>query len=351
MSVWQGKKLKVKITGASHAEKITTEISGLSDVSDIDKNELQRYVNLRSPGRYLTTERKEADKLCFVKMTDGAFVCDVKNENSKSSDYSSVNLVPRPSHADYAAIKKFGENVDLKGGGKFSGRMTIGLSIAGGIAKQRLEGRGIKIVSYLSKVGNAVGRCYKTDDIKKSDIILSEKLPAFSCDEELFEKEIFSAKERKDSVGGRVECIIFGLKESLGDSLFDGFECGLSSLLFAIPAVKGVEFGDGFDFCGEYGKNANDEYAVKDGKIITLSNRNGGILGGMTFGNDIRFAVAIKPTPSIGLPQKSVDLKELTEKTLEICGRHDPCVAVRAAYVVEAAANLYVYDLLEENNA
>lgn len=352
MSVWQGKRLTVEIEGTSHGDEIKTTIKGLKKGLAIDERALQEYVDLRKSKSSLSTLRREDDKVEISRANDGNdIIAVVRNKDVKSADYDFSGCIPRPSHADLAAIKKYGESVDLKGGGKYSGRLTIGLMIAGGIAKQQLEKEGIAVKAYLSSVGRAEGVSYKKDyDLAIKSKRLSD-FPALSGDDQAaFSEEISNAKGEKDSVGGRVECVISGIKNSLGDSLFDGFECGLSSLLFAIPGVKGVEFGDGFDLSAMHGSEANDQYEIKNGEIATITHHGGGILGGTTYGDSVCFSVAIKPTPSIGKAQQSVDLKEMKNATLEIKGRHDPCVALRAAYVVDAVANLFVYDLSEDKN-
>lgn len=350
MSVWQGKRLTVEIQGTSHGDGITTTLTGLKKDLNIDERALQEYVDLRKPGSFLSTPRKEDDKVEISRQNGGSdIIATVANKDVKSSDYDFSARIPRPSHADFAAIKKYGDTVDLKGGGKYSGRLTVGLMIAGGIAKQQLEKEGITVKAYLSGVGKTQGISYKTQyDLAVNAQRLSD-FPALSDDNKrAFSEEISKASAEKDSVGGRVECVISGIKKSLGDSLFDGFECGLSSLLFAIPGVKGVEFGDGFELSTMHGSEANDQFEINCGEIETKTHHGGGILGGTTYGDSVCFSVAIKPTPSIGKPQQSVDLKEKKNTTLEIKGRHDPCVALRAAYVVDAVANLFVYDLLEE---
>ncbi len=352
MSVWKGKRLSLEIDGSSHGKEITTVVSGFRDGITIDEKELRSYIKKRSPGKYLSSKRAERDDVEFFGIENGIVsskvVGTVKNTDVKRADYGFLGKVPRPSHVDFPAIKKYGENIDHSGGGKYSGRMTIGFMIAGGIAKQQLEKEGIFVKTYISSVGNVVGKSYKTSgDIISSLSVLPDFPTLTTEDKESFSREIEKAIEEKDSVGARVECVISGIKFSLGDSLFDGFEGGLSNLLFAIPAVKGVEFGDGFDLAKMRGSDANDEYYFDGENVKTYSNRNGGVLGGMTYGNDVCFSVAIKPTPSIGKTQRSVDLKTNENTTLEIVGRHDACIALRACYVVDAAANLYVYDLLE----
>lgn len=354
MSEWKGKRLSVKIEGSSHGKEISTTVTGLKIGLNIDETALQAFVDKRRSGKKYTTSRVERDKVELFGVKDGVVSSNevvgiVKNTDVKKSDYGFIGVLPRPSHCDYPAIKKYGDNIDLSGGGKFSGRMTVGFMIAGGIAKQQLEKKGIFVKAYISSVGEKRGISYKTSpDIVRSASVLSD-IPTLSEDDKnAFANEIEKALSSEDSVGARVECVISGINVPLGDSLFDGFEGGLSNLLFSIPGIKGVEFGDGFDLASMTGSYANDEYAVIDGKIQTLTNRNGGVLGGMTFGNDVCFAVAIKPTPSIGKPQQSVDLSTMQNEVLKISGRHDPCIAVRACCVVEAAANLYVYDLLEE---
>ena len=282
--------------------------------------------------------------------TTGFPVCiRIANTNTRSGDYSNLALKPRPSHADYSAYMKWHGHADMRGGGHFSGRLTAPVCAAGGIAIQMLERRGIYVGAHLSSVGTVRDDAFPMQpDPALFENIAAKPFPVISDEKgEQMQQEILAAREALDSVGGTIECMVTGLPAGLGDPMFDGIENRLARVLFGIPAVKGVEFGDGFALSEMRGSAANDPFGTDaQGNIITKTNRNGGILGGITTGMPVRFRVGIKPTPSIAQEQKTVSLPEGTDTTIEIKGRHDPCIAQRAVPVVEAAAALTVLDVL-----
>lgn len=350
MSVFNGKKLKIEIYGSSHAKKIGVKVKGMPKFAP-DMRGLNAFLARRRPcSSVYSTARKEEDVPVFIGIKDGVikgkFEAYIVNADVKSSDYNELYGVFRPSHADYAWFLK--DNVlDFRGGGRFSGRMTAPLCIVGGILKQYLEEKeNIKINAFISEVGAAKGASYRDGDFdpERLDVVGNLAFPALSGAEEML-KEITAAKRCRDSVGGRVECVVRGMKTGVGDCLFDGLEGKIASLLYAIPAVKGVEFGAGFSMTAMRGSAANDQmYLDKDNKIRFRSNNSGGINGGISNGNLITFAVAVKPTPSIPRSQETVDFFRTETVKIQIKGRHDACIAPRAVPVVEAATAIAIAD-------
>ena len=309
-----GRTLKLEVFGESHAPQIGMRLEGFPAGMKIDFAALEAFMERRAPGRdEFSTPRREPDKPVFshgVKdgVTTGADIeALIVNTNTRSGDYS--KSVPRPGHADYPSWVKLGRIP--AGGGSNSGRMTAPMCIAGALAIQALKEYGVEIVSEVVSVG-----------------------------------DILSAKVEGDSVGGIIECTISNLPVGLGGSMFDGIDGAIAQAMFGIPGIKGIEFGNGFKAASLRGSENNDAFAVRDGKVVTLTNRHGGVLGGMTSGMPLVFRIALKPTPSIFKPQKSVDLATMQECVLEIKGRHDPCIALRARPVVEALAALVVYDAI-----
>ncbi len=352
-----GDQLRVSVYGESHGNGIGALIEGLPAGKHIDFDELMRFMERRQGGRNaLSTARKEPDVPEFVSgifenRTTGFPVCiRIANTNTRSGDYNNLADTPRPSHADFTAACKWGDYVDMRGGGHFSGRLTAPICAAGGIAKQILAGNEIYIGAHLSSVGTVTDEPFpmEPDHCLFADIA-NKEFPVISdaCGEKM-QQEILAARADADSVGGAIECMVIGLPAGIGDPMFDGIESRLSKVLFGIPAVKGVEFGDGFALSQMRGSQANDSFYTDDGiNIRTKTNRNGGILGGITTGMPVRFRVCIKPTPSIGKPQETIKYGSLPENTvIEIKGRHDPCIAQRAVPVIEAAAALVVLDTL-----
>ncbi len=326
-----GHHFRFTIWGQSHAEAIGVTMEGLPPGFAIDFEKLQAFLNRRAPGSKGATPRKEADRPHFVAglvegRTCGAPVSAlIYNQNVRKGDYDNLRQIPRPGHADYTAWVKYGEFRDHSGGGQFSGRLTAPLCIAGGICLQLLEAHGAEIHAHLVQVGP-------------------------ETDPERFMSCIEEAARAGDSVGGIIECSITGLPAGVGQPMFDGMENRLAQAAFAIPGVKGIEFGSGFAGSAGYGSQNNDPFFLQDGEVITRSNAHGGILGGISSGMPIVFRVACKPTPSISREQDSIDLGLGSETKLKIHGRHDPCIALRAVPCVEAAAAVAVYDaLLEEH--
>ena len=351
-----GERLRVSVYGESHGNGIGALIDGFPAGEPIDTERLMRFMERRQGGRnLLSTARKEPDVPEFVSgvldgKTTGFPLCiRIANTNTRSGDYNNLALKPRPSHADYSAYIKWHGHADMRGGGHFSGRLTAPVCAAGGIAIQMLERRGIFIGAHLSSVGSVHDDAFPMHpEPALFSGIAAKEFPVISDEKgNLMQQEILAAREALDSVGGTIECMILGMPAGLGDPMFDGIENRLARVLFGIPAVKGVEFGDGFALSEMRGSAANDLFGTDAaGNIITKTNRNGGILGGITTGMPVRFRVGIKPTPSIAQTQETVSLPEGTDTTVEIKGRHDPCIAQRAVPVIEAAAALTVLDVL-----
>lgn len=361
MSSYLGKNLHVSIFGQSHSAAIGVTVDGLPAGEKIDLEELQAFLNRRAPGRDATaTPRKEDDTpkiLCGLvdDVTCGAPLCAViENTNTRSKDYDKLKDVPRPGHADYTAQIRYGGFQDVRGGGHFSGRLTAPLCVAGGIAIQILRRRGIEIAAHIRSVGGAEDRPF--DPMGEGEETLqnleNKSFPVLNdAAEEDMRAVIMAAKAEGDSVGGVVECMATGLPAGLGDPMFGGMEGRLAAALFGIPAVKGVDFGAGFDAARMRGSENNDPYEMRDGVVRAGSNHAGGILGGITTGMPLVFRMALKPTPSIAREQESVSLARGEDEKLSIVGRHDPCIVPRAVPVAEAAAAVVLLDILLDSPA
>lgn len=356
MSSVIGDKIKLSIFGESHGEAIGCVIDGLPAGIKIDMNAVYKDMQRRAPGKDKTaTPRLEKDIPHILSgmldnVTTGApLAMVIENTNTKSGDYSNLMTVPRPGHSDYPAYVKYGGNNDIRGGGHFSGRLTAPLVFAGSVAKQILSQKGVTIGAHIKQIGSV---CDAVSDLNKTDKSLLDTLSSstFSLIDETREQamrdEIEKARLSLDSVGGIIECFAVGLPVGLGGNMFDTVEGKLASILFGVPAVKGVEFGLGFGFADKRASEVNDQYEIKNGRVSTLSNNNGGVLGGMTDGAPLSVSVAIKPTPSIAKKQKSVNLLTMENAELEIHGRHDPCIVVRAVPVIECAVALGLLDLM-----
>ena len=363
-SMW-GKNLKISIFGESHGAEIGVVIDGLEPGFEIDLDEVERQMDRRKPGKNrLSTARKEDDKANIVSgffegKTTGTPLCaNIKNKDRKSADYTQIRDNFRPGHADYTGFMRYKGFNDYRGGGHFSGRLTAPIVFAGAICRQILEKKGIKIVSHIKSIRNIEDRSFDHTDIDKN---LIEKLSYSNFPlidghlEDSMKDEILKARENLDSVGGRIECAVVGIDAGIGSPIFDSVESVISSMMFSIPAVKGIEFGEGFDISRMYGSESNDEmYVDNEGKILSYTNNNGGVIGGITNGMPIVFTVAIKPTPSISSKQRTVNVADLRSyengdvknTEIEVNGRHDPCIVQRAVSVIESAAAIAVLDML-----
>ena len=352
-----GNNISLSVFGGSHDAEIGMTLDGFPAGMQLDRAALLALMARRAPGSTpLGTPRRESDTPIFTDgldengVTTGARIrAVIRNENKRSSDYSFIYDTPRPGHADYVALQKYGNGVDLRGGGRFSGRLTAPLCIAGGLALQYLAAKGIRVGAHISSVGHLKDTLF---DPVVADTVLFDKLasrPLAVIDEAAGEKMaevIGAARAAGDSVGGTVECMVTGLPVGLGEHMFDGAEGRISSMMYAIPAVKGVEFGAGFAVAEMVGSESNDPFVTDGTHISTKTNRCGGILGGMTNGMPLVFRIAVKPTPSIAKEQQTVSLSQMKNTTLSVKGRHDPCILPRVVPVVEAAAALAILDLM-----
>lgn len=356
MSSEWGNTFNISVFGESHGSAIGVTIQGLPAGEFIDRDALCNFMARRKPGKNnLSTSRKEEDIPIFLSglngdCTNGAPLCAIiENTNTRSADYSGFERTPRPAHADYTAAVKWQNQSDFRGGGHFSGRLTAPLCIAGGIAKQILSRRGIEIGAHIDAIGSiddAPFPLYPDKDL--FDAIAQKDFPVLNDEKgRIMQEEILKAKEEQDSIGGIIEGAVIGLSPGFGGPLFGGIEGRLSSALFGIPAVKGVSFGSGFQGSTWRGSINNDTFCLDEkGEIATVTNHCGGILGGISNGMPIVFHTAIKPTPSIGKPQQTVDLEKREITQITIGGRHDPCITHRAVPVVEAVTAIAILDLL-----
>lgn len=348
-----GTKYRVGVFGSSHGPCVGAKVDGCPAGSKISEAVIQAQLDRRSPGKgVLTTPRAERDRLELIsgvvggKATGATIVGLVRNKDFDSSAYDSFKRVPRPGHADYPAMVKYKGHHDHRGGGQFSGRMTAGLVIAGAVARQVLDKQGVRLLAQTVRIGSAV----MEKDVPFSIAEKVARANAVGCADrdtaERMKDEIVRAHEDKDSVGGIVRCTVLGVPPGVGEPFFGSIESLMSSMMFSIPGVKGVEFGSGFGAASMRGSEHNDPYAVRGGRIVTKTNNAGGVLGGLSTGMPIDFRVAFKPTSSIARPQMSVDVVKKTPVELQVKGRHDPCIVPRAVPVVENCAASVILDLM-----
>lgn len=351
-----GKNIKVSVFGESHGEAIGAVIDAVPAGFEIDMDKVLVQMARRAPGKDKTaTPRLEKDFPRVMSgilngVTTGApIACVIENTNTKSADYSNLLENPRPGHSDYTAFVKYGGNNDIRGGGHFSGRLTAPIVFAGAVLRQILEKKGIKIAAHISSIGNVYDSRFDGAEIS-DELIDTLNNSAFSLVdgsvEEKMRETVESARKDGDSVGGTIECAVVGMPIGVGGPLFSGIEGEISKAVFGIPAVKGIEFGAGFDSAHRRGSENNDAFEYKEGKVVTKTNNCGGILGGISNGMPIIFRAAIKPTPSISKHQETVNLKTKENTTLSVKGRHDPCIVPRAVPVIEAAAAIAIFDML-----
>lgn len=356
MSGMWGNNIKISIFGESHGNAIGINIDGLPSGFDIDMDKVMIEMSRRAPGKSpLSTPRKEGDipeilSGYFNGKTTGTPLCAIiRNSNTKSKDYSKLKDVMRPGHADYTGAIRYEGFNDYRGGGHFSGRITAPLVFAGAICKQILERKGISIVAHVNSIGNIKDKSFLDVDINEELIssLNGKELPLVNSElEEAMRQEVMNARKDMDSVGGTIECAVLGIKPGIGNPFFDSVESTLAHLMFSVPAVKGIEFGKGFDISKMRGSEANDEYYLDDKAVKTRTNNNGGILGGITNGMPIVFKVAIKPTASIFKEQSTVNIATMEETKLSIEGRHDPCIVQRALPVIEAVTAIGILELM-----
>jgi chorismate synthase len=348
-----GVKYRIGIFGSSHGLCIGAKVEGCPPGSKISEALIQVELDRRSPGRGpISTTRRERDRLEIVsgiidgRATGGPIVGLVRNFDTDSSAYDAFKRVPRPGHADYPAMVKYGGHHDHRGGGQFSGRMTAGLVIGGAIARQLLERKGVSILAQTVQIGTIalekdVPFSIAEKIVRASAVGCADRRTAAAMTE-----AIVKAHEANDSIGGIVRCTVVGLPVGVGEPFFGSIESVMSAMMYSIPGVKGVEFGSGFKCASMRGSEHNDPYIIRNGKILAKTNNAGGILGGLSNGMPVEFRVAFKPTSSIAKPQASVDVVDKKPVELEIKGRHDPCIVPRAVPVVENSAAAVILDLM-----
>lgn len=356
MSSTYGNKIKISVFGESHGNGIGVVVDGFPAGIKIDFDKVLVQMARRAPGKDRTaTPRKESDlpKILSGMLGDtltGAPLCAViENTNTRSGDYGNILSCPRPGHSDYTAFVKYNASNDIRGGGHFSGRLTAPIVFAGAICRQILEKQGIKIAAHISSIGdvqdvpfNPVSIDNKLiDELNTSSFALIDK-----STEEKMRAAVEDARMSLDSVGGTIECAVTGIDAGLGEPMFDGVEGVIAKAVFGIPAIKGIEFGKGFELAHMRGSKSNDAFEYKDGKVVTTTNNCGGILGGITNGMPVIFRAAVKPTPSISQKQRTVDLQKKENTVLEIHGRHDPCIVPRAVPVIEAVTAIAIINLI-----
>ncbi len=356
MSCSFGTNIKITIFGQSHSPAIGVVIDGIPAGIKLDQDKIYKFMQRRAPGNSdISTPRKEEDFPNIVSgvvdnITCGAPICAiVENRNVKSGDYDKFKEIPRPSHADFSAYVKHSGFNDIRGGGNFSGRLTAPLCFAGALCLQILEEKGIFIGAHITSIGKIKEERFNPVNVNADllQTLTKKEFPVLNdTAESNMKAEILKAKKQLDSVGGTVECAVVGVPAGIGEPIFEGIENKLSQIIFGIPAIKGIEFGNGFDCADLLGSENNDEFMADGDKITTKTNNHGGILGGISSGMPIIFRVAIKPTPSIGKSQKSVNLKTKEMEELVVRGRHDPCIVSRAVPCIEAAAAIAITDFL-----
>jgi len=359
MSSAYGKNIKVSIFGQSHSKAIGVTVDGFPAGKKVDLDELNAFMGRRAPGQnaYSTSRQEKDHPEILSGLVDGItcgapFSAVIYNTDAKSDDYREIRDIPRPAHADYTAHIKYGGYQDVAGGGHFSARLTAPLCIAGGICLQFLKEQGITIAAHIHSIGEVYDTPFDPVNVSGEELeaLLQKNFPTVSDEAgEAMIEEIAAAKADLDSIGGVVECVVHGLPVGLGDPMFDGMENRIASIVFGIPAVKGLEFGSGFASSHLRGSQNNDSFYMDGDTVKTRTNHHGGILGGITSGMPLIFRAGFKPTPSIGREQQSISLSEGKDAILEVKGRHDPCIVPRAVPVVEAAAAIAVYDALLES--
>lgn len=353
-----GNKLKVTVFGQSHAPAIGCVIDGLPAGFAPDMERVAAFMARRAPGQNAwSTPRKESDTPEILSglvdgRTCGAPVAMViRNADQHSRDYSGLKRTPRPSHADYTAMVKYGENYDIRGGGQFSGRLTAPLCFAGAFALQLLEQRGITVAAHIGKIENIDDAPPDFASVSREDLeaLLRKPFPVFDDTAGMnMRQAVEAARMEQDSVGGVIRCFVLGLPAGVGEPMFGGVENRLAAALFGIPAVRGVSFGTGFAAAGMRGSVHNDPFIMEDGRVRTRTNHAGGVLGGITSGMPLVVNIAVKPTASISREQETVDLETGENAPLVIHGRHDPCIVPRAVPVAEAVTALTVLDMMLE---
>lgn len=356
MSSTYGDKIKISIFGESHGNGIGVVIDGLPAGVKIDMDRVLIQMSRRAPGKDRTaTPRLEKDlpKVLSGMLGDtltGAPLCAViENTNTKSGDYSNLLACPRPGHSDYTAFVKYNASNDIRGGGHFSGRLTAPIVFAGAVCRQILESKGIKIAAHINSIGTVNDAPFNPvciedeliDKLNNSTFALIDESV-----EEAMRAQVEDARMNLDSIGGTIECAVTGIDAGIGEPMFEGVEGVIAKAVFGVPAIKGIEFGKGFELAQMRGSQSNDPFRYENGNVVTETNNCGGILGGITNGMPVIFRAAVKPTPSISQKQRTVDLQKKENAELEIHGRHDPCIVPRAVPVIEAVTAIAIINLM-----
>ena len=357
MSSTYGEMIRLSIFGQSHGAAIGMTLDGVPAGLPVDLDKLQEFLNRRAPGQNdWSTPRREEDRPEFLSgilngFTTGAPIAAIiRNTNTRSGDYNNLKHCPRPGHADYTAQMKYGGFQDAAGGGHFSGRLTAPLCIAGGLCKQWLENEDVRIGAHILKIIDVWDDGFDLCDPDLDGI--DRDFPVLNSESGKTMREAISFyRSLGDSVGGIIECAAVGLPAGLGEPMFGGMESRIAQIVYGIPAVKCVEFGTGRNAALDIGSENNDDFTIENGEVRTLTNHCGGILGGITTGMPLIFSPAIKPTPSIAKPQQTVNLETGEVTTIQVKGRHDPCIVPRAVPVVEAAAAIAIFDAWLEYKA
>lgn len=350
-----GEQIKLTIFGESHGPSIGVVMDGLPAGVELDLGAIEKEMGRRAPGKSkLATPRKESDSFViesgfFNGKTTGMALCArIPNTNAHSKDYSKMKDLMRPGHGDYAGYVKFHGCNDYRGGGSFSGRLTAPLVFAGAVAKQLLAAWGIQVGAHVASLAGIRDKGFNPlgEQPETFRALAEEVLPVLDpAVRDTMAARVTAAQKEKDSVGGTIECMAVGLPAGLGEPYFDSVESRLSHALFSVPAVKGIAFGDGFGLAEMRGSEANDPMTWQDGQVTCTTNHNGGVTGGITNGMPLVFTVVIKPTPSIGKTQHTVNVTTGEDAELEVTGRHDPCILPRAVPVIEAVTAWTLLDL------
>lgn len=359
MSNQIGRKYRLTFFGESHGPALGVVLDGVPAGTPLDESMIQPFLDRRRPGTSaVSTPRKEADRVEFIsgvyrgRATGSAITAVIHNENQHSAHYEEVARIARPGHADYTAHVKYGGFEDFRGGGSFSGRLTACFVLAGSVARKILEDRGIHIVSHIASVGSirdlsweeAMGK-QEEEWLPRTAELNQSLFPVLDpAKGEAMQELILQCRADGDSIGGSLECLVYGLPAGLGEPYFDSLESTIAHLAFSVPAVKGLEFGSGAKLAEMRGSEANDAFYLEKGKVRTRTNHNGGINGGISNGMPILFTTYLKPTPSISKEQESIHLETGEACTLSVKGRHDPCIVQRAAVVMESVAAIAVLE-------
>lgn len=346
-----GKEFVVTCFGESHGRCVGVMVDGCPAGLPLSEQDIQRELDKRIPPKpEIVSARMEEDTVevlsgIFNGFSTGAPICAlVWNKDVVPGEYNLIKDKPRPGHADYPARIKYGSFNDYRGGGRFSGRITVAFVMAGAIAKKLLGLFGVEVLAYTIEIGNVkLRKSLAIEEIRRNTYKTAVRCPDMESTKEM-EEAILKAKNEGDSLGGIVECTALNVPVGVGEPLFDSLDADIAKMLFNVPAVKGVEFGAGFKAARMRGSENNDPYTIRDGKIVTLTNNAGGVLGGLSSGMPIVVRAAIKPTPSIPKEQKTVDLSKMEETTIQVKGRHDPCVVPKAVPVVESAVAIVLAD-------